>query len=142
MHRLVSSSHIFINDCSHWWTTKLSGGIPKIQNLGSRGRSFPVICLSMTNIFLQKSSMCGHSHKQWSKDPLWPSLHLIQVSGSKWWSLTGVIYCLVSHLYCNNMECVLIDCLWIEAQAVVHSSLVIFLARSEIHDWRILFEDF
>ena len=91
----------------------------------------------------QKEIICGPSHIQWKSDPF-TLLHLKHVSGIlglKWYNLAGVMYCLVSHLYCSNLECVLVVRVWAKEQAFDHSSCVIICFKSNFQACKILFED-
>ncbi len=77
----------------------------------------------MLRTSFQKLLTTLHSHKQWKSVLL--ALHLKHVSGVlglKWCNFDGVIYVLKIQLYCNNLSCVFIVCVWAFRHISDHSS--------------------
>jgi len=143
MHRLASKKQALSRNLTFLEVPKSWGYIFRIHNLGSRGTSLPITTLMSSNTLFQKEIICGHSHIQWKSDPF-TLLHLKHVSGIlglKWYNLAGVMYCLVSHLYCSNLECVFVVWVWAKEQAFDHSSCVIISFKSNFQACKILFED-
>lgn len=84
---------------------------------------------------LQKPCILEHPHKQCNK-VLFSSKHLKQTSGlvaDIWWSMTGVIYILISHLYWSSQNLVFTVCFCTLKQTSYNSIPLMSSCKSVFH---------
>ena len=116
---------------------KFFGYIPSTHSLAFRGTLALNISDKQFITSFQKFCIFTHSHKQWNNVPF-SFKHFVQSSGMLafiWWSLTGVMYTLINHLYWSSRDLVFIVCFW----AFKHAS---FQSNSSISSFISIFQAF
>ena len=119
-----------------------SGYRPSRNIFGSSFKLFNKIFCTITLTSSQNSFILGHNHRQWNSVPFSP--HLVHMSGIlalHLFRFSGVIYTLISQLYCRSFRRVLPVCVWAALQAVLHCSNVRSSCKSVFQALSLEFED-